>query len=373
MARFDTLTRVSDGTTLKADLDRGISLPASWYTDPALMDRERERIFRRAWQYVGHAEQVPCVGDFFACVVADVPVVVVRSEAGLRAFVNVCRHRRHLVASGSGNRRTLQCPYHAWTYDLGGRLRAAPRAQHEAGFELDDYPLLPVALDTWGPFLFVNLDVGARALANDLGQLPSIVAGSGLVLEELRFHDREEWRAEANWKVMIENFLECYHCPVQHPGFSTVVDVDEDAYALEAHGSFSSQVAPVRRSALEGGGRKPAYDVRGAVTQAQYHHLWPNFTLSINPGHPNLSLDVFVPLGPERTGGFSEHWFGADVPERARREMIDFNRQVSGEDDRLTDSVQRGLRAGVPARGRFLTRSEHLIVHFQKLVIDALL
>jgi hypothetical protein len=150
------------------------------------------------------------------------------------------------------------------------------------------------------------------------------------------------------------------------------VDVDEDAYALEAHGWFSSQVAPVRRSALEGRGRKPAYDVRGAVTQAQYHHLWPNFTLSINPGHPNLSLDVWVTAGPERTRGFSEHWFGPDVPEAARREMIDFNRQVSREDDRLTDSVQRGLRAGLPARGRFLTRSEHLIIHFQKLILQAL-
>ncbi len=363
---------VSDVAALKADLDRGISLPASWYTDPALMEHERERIFRRAWQYVGRAEQVARVGDFFSATVADVPVVVVRGERELRAFVNVCRHRRHEVVTGAGNRRTLQCPYHAWTYDLDGRLRAAPRSQNEAAFDLADYPLLSAAVGTWGPFVFVNLDAGARPLAHYLGDLPSIVAGGSLTLEQLQFQDREDWQASANWKVMIENFLECYHCPVQHPGFSTVVDVDEDTYVLEAHGWFSSQVAPVRRAALEGRGRKPAYDARGAVTQAQYHYLWPNFTLSINPGHPNLSLDVWVPAGPERTRGFSEHWFGPDVPEVARREMIDFNRQVSREDDRLTDSVQRGLRAALPARGRFLTRSEHLIVHFQKLVLDAL-
>src|SRR5262245_55730756 len=180
-----------------------MSRPASWYTDPTLVDRENERIFRRAWQYAGRAEQVASVGDFFACAAADVPIVVVRSEAGLRAFVNVCRHRRHLVVSGAGNRRTLQCPYHAWTYELDGRLRAAPRAQHETGFELDDYPLLPAAIDTWGPFVFVNVDAGASGLGNHLGRLPSIIAGSGLVLEQLRFHDREDWRAEANWKVMI--------------------------------------------------------------------------------------------------------------------------------------------------------------------------
>ena len=363
---------MDDVTALRRDLDRGMSLPASWYTDPALVTLEGDHIFRRAWQYVGRVEQVARVGDFFTATVAAVPVVIVRGEKGLGAFVNVCRHRRHEVVAGSGNRRTLQCPYHAWTYDLEGCLRAAPRSQNEPGFELKDYPLLPVALDTWGPFVFATLQAGLRPLAHYLGGLPSIVAGSGLILDHLQLHDREEWQADANWKVMIENFLECYHCPIQHPGFSTVVDVDEDTYALQPHDWFSSQVAPVRRSALEGGGRKPAYDVRGAVTQAQYHYLWPNLTLSINPGHPNLSLDVWMPAGPERTRGFSEHWFGPEVPETARREMIDFNRQVSREDDRLTDSVQRGLRAGLPARGRFLTRSEHLIVHFQELVLNAL-
>jgi choline monooxygenase len=357
---------------LRADLERGLSLPASWYTDPAIAERERERIFRRGWQYVGRAEQVARVGDFFTGTAGDVPLVIVRGDGGLRAFVNVCRHRRHEVVSGAGNRRTLQCPYHAWTYGLDGRLRGAPRSQHEPGFDPADYPLLPAALDTWGPLVFASADAGARPLADYLGGLPAIIAGSGLALDQLQLHEREEWQGEANWKVMIENFLECYHCPVQHPAFSAVVDVDEDSYALEPHGWFSSQVAPVRPSALEGRGRRPAYDVRGAITQAQYHFVWPNLTLSINPGHPNLSLDVWQPAGPERTRGFSEHWFSPDVPEAARREMMAFNRQVSREDDRLTDSVQRGLRAGLPSRGRFLARSERLLVHFQNLVLSAL-
>lgn len=178
--------------------------------------------------------------------------------------------------------------------------------------------------------------------------------------------------ADANWKVMIENFLECYHCPVQHPSFSTVVDVDEHTYSLRASEWFSSQVAPVRRSALEGRGRKPPYDARGAVTQAQYHYLWPNFTVSINPGHSNLSVDVWIPDGPERTRGFSEHWFGPDVPEQFIREVIEFNTLVGAEDDRLTNSVQRGLRAGLPAQGRFLVKSEHLVIHFQQLVLAAM-
>src|SRR5262249_27439912 len=146
--------------------------------------------------------------------------------------------------------------------------------------------------------------------------------------------------------------------------------VDPDIYSLRAYEWFSSQVAPVRSEVLEG--KKAAYDPRGTVTQAQYHFLWPNFTLNINPGHPNLSLDVWLPDGPERTRGFSEQCFGPDVPEDFARELSAFNEQVAAEDDALTDSVQRGLRSGLPAQGRFLLRSEHLVVHFQKQVLSAL-
>ncbi len=142
---------------------------------------------------------------------------------------------------------------------------------------------------------------------------------------------------------------------------------------LQPHDWFLSQVAPVRSAVLEGTSKKElAYDARGAVTQSQYHFLWPNFTININPGHPNLSVDVWVPDGPGRTRGFSEHYFGAGVPEGFVRDLIAFNDQVGVEDDALTDSVQRGLRAGVPAQGRFLVQSEQLVIHFQKMVHSAL-
>src|SRR3954453_1352982 len=115
--------------TLAADLDRGISLPSSWFTDPAITALEQERIFRRSWQYVGRAEQVAQVGDYLTGTVGGIPIVVVRAEHGLNALINVCRHRRHEVMSGTGNRKLLQCPYHAWTYELDGRLRTAPRCE----------------------------------------------------------------------------------------------------------------------------------------------------------------------------------------------------------------------------------------------------
>jgi phenylpropionate dioxygenase-like ring-hydroxylating dioxygenase large terminal subunit len=361
-------------TGLAGDLDRGFSLPATWYTDPAIVDLERERIFRRHWQYVGRTAQVAEVGDFFTGLTGgDLPVVVVRSEDGLQAFVNVCRHRRHEVMSGAGNRKALQCPYHAWTYGLDGRLKSAPRSEREEGFDKEDFPLLAVQVDTWGPWVFVNPDIGAKPLASVLGQLPQIIAQSGVDPAKLQFWQRAEWVRDANWKVMLENYLECYHCPTQHPEFSAVIDVDPDTYSLQPYEWFFSQVGPVRSAVLEGKSRKKtAYDARGAVTESQYHLLWPNFTININPGYPNLSVDVWMPYGPGRTRGFSEQYFGADVPEDFAREMMAFDYQVGTQDDALTDSVQRGLRAGVPEQGRFLIESEQLVIRFQRLVLSAL-
>jgi phenylpropionate dioxygenase-like ring-hydroxylating dioxygenase large terminal subunit len=361
-------------SNLAEDLDQGFSLPASWYTDPAIVELERERIFMRSWQYVGRTAQVTEVGDYFTATVLDLPVVVVRGEQGLRAFLNVCRHRRHLVMSGAGNKKVMQCPYHAWTYGLDGCLRAAPRSDREQGFDKGDFPLLPLRLDTWGPWIFVNVDPEAEPLERILGQLPSIVAQSGLDPTQLRFWHRKEWEVrDANWKAMLENYLECYHCPTQHPGFSAIIDVDPDTYALQPHEWFLSQIGPVRQAALDGTTKKElAYDPHGPLAQSQYHFLWPNITISINPGFPNLSIEVWHPDGPGRTRGFSEQYFGPDVPEDFAREMMAFDDQVGAEDDALTDSVQRGLRAGIPVQGRFLVESEQLVIRFQRMVLSAL-
>ncbi len=118
-------------TDLAGDLEHGFSLPASWYTDPAILELERERIFLRTWQYVGRIAQVEDVGDYFTATLFDLPVVVVRSENGLRAFVNVCRHRRHLVMSGAGNKKDLLFPFHALSYGIDGRLREVPLSDRE--------------------------------------------------------------------------------------------------------------------------------------------------------------------------------------------------------------------------------------------------
>lgn len=361
-----------DPESLLAALDRGESLPAHWYTDAAITAREIEKIFRKTWNYIGPAKELANRGDYITGYVGEVPVVVIRNESGLAGFVNVCRHRRHEVMKGRGNSKIMQCGYHAWTYDLAGCLKGAPRSAAEPNFKLADYPLLPLRVESLGPWVFVNLDAQAKSLTSYFGDLLKIVEGSGVQLESLELYNREEWNANANWKTMLENYLECYHCAVAHPGFSAAIDVKPENYDLTMHGWFASQLGDVRQSALEGKTSIKIYDVRGEVTQSQYHLLWPNITININPGFPNLSIDVWVPDGPNLAKGFSEQYFGPGVSENFAKDLIAFNKQVGHEDDVLTNSVQRGLIGGLPDRGRFLTNSEHLCIHFQRLVVQAL-
>jgi choline monooxygenase len=331
-----------------------VTNPWSWYSDREVWEREQERVFRPSWQYVGHAGMVERPGDFFTSRAGRIPVVVTRAEDGpTRAFVNVCRHRGSTIAEGAGNRRTLQCPYHAWTYGLDGRLRAAPRAD----FDVEGVGLEPVRLEGWGPFLFVNVDVEAESLADWLGAVPAQVSALGLDVDALRFHHRSEWSVEANWKIVAENFLECYHCAVAHPGFSKLVDVSPDAYRLEVGRLHSTQIGPARDGAR----------------RSQFHFVWPNTGINVFPGEPNLSIGPFLPAAADRTDRFLDYFFGPDVGETWITDLLELDDEVGREDTALVERVQLGAGSGAIAEGRLLGDAERLVAHFQGLVREALI
>jgi phenylpropionate dioxygenase-like ring-hydroxylating dioxygenase large terminal subunit len=341
------------------------TLPWSWYSDPEVLRRESERIFARAWQYAGHSGQVPEDGSYFASVAGQIPVVVTRAREGrLRAFLNVCRHRGHVVASGEGRRETLQCPYHAWTYGLDGALRSAPRADREPGFDFDELGLQEIAVDAWGPFVFVNPDVDAAPLADALGDVPARLAEI-VDVGALAFRFRSGFELEANWKIACENFLECYHCAVAHPGFTAAVDVSLDSYRLEAHGLTSSQLGPLRENGH-------SFLADGEIPRSQFHFLWPNFGINVFPGRANVSCGPILPIGPERTMRFLDYFFAPDVEQAWIDELIAFDDQIGREDTALVEGVQRGVRSGVLAEGRLLTESEQLVAQFQRLCAEAL-
>jgi choline monooxygenase len=342
------------------------TLPWSWYTDPAAYRLEQEHIFRRFWQYVGRTDEVGEPGSFHATRAADVPVVLVRDrDETLRAFLNVCRHRGSLVCEGSGKRETLQCPYHAWTYRLDGTLLKAPRSEREGGIE-EGFGLIQLALETWGPFVFVNPDPDAPPLSEFLENIPERIAAAGVDVDTLRFHSRGEGEYEANWKICTENFLECYHCPVAHPGFSAAMDVSPDAYLLETSRWRASQTSPPRPDP------RASYDLSGTVEQGHFHYVFPSTVINVMPGQPNLSIGPIVPLAPERTYRFLDYLVAPGAEERWIAEMLAFDAQVGAEDRTLVERVQQGVRSGVLDEGRLLPQSERLVAHFHELVVQAL-
>jgi choline monooxygenase len=342
------------------------TLPYRWYTDPDVLTAERAELFAPAWHYGGHLGLVAEPGSYFTCRAGDVPVVVVRDRDGvLRALVNVCRHRGAEVVSGAGRCTTLQCHYHAWTYGLDGALHAAPRAAAD-DLDREALGLSAAAVDTWGPFVFVHAGASPpRSLADALGPLPGIVAGGGLDVDALAFHHRSHYTLEANWKVLVENFLECYHCAVAHPGFSDVIDVDEEAYRLESHPTFASHYARVRERP-----RGSHYDTTGL--DGQFHLVWPALKVNVMPGRANLSIGPLTPVAPGRTEGVLDYFFAADEDPAWIADFMALDDQVGAEDRALVESVQRGMASDAITHGELLLPSEELIAAFQRWVADGL-
>jgi choline monooxygenase len=329
-----------------------LTLPFAWYSDEEQLRRERALIFARTWQYGGRADQVAEPGSYLATDAGGVPILVTRDRDGeLRAFVNVCRHRGAVLMDGCGSRNTLQCHYHAWTYDLDGSLRNAPRSDRESGFENGDWSLLPASVGTWGPFLFVNPNPAAVPLAEHLGELPSILARD-IDIEAIEFHSRVEFGANANWKIVVENFLECYHCPTAHPSFSEAVDVHPDRYLLEAYPTFAAQFAQAKQTGERG----------------QFHLLFPNTGLNVFPGPANLSIGPIAPAGPGRTDRYLDYFFAPGLDAEWLTEFFAFDDQVGREDSVLVESVHRGMASGMVDRGRLLLNAEPLLAAFQRWV-----
>ncbi len=344
------------------------TLPYDWYTDATVLRLEQDRLFGRSWQYAARLDQVAEPGQLTTAWAGMLPVLLARGRDGeLRCFVNVCRHRGHVLCDGDARRESIQCPYHAWTYGLDGSLRSAPRADREPGFDRSELGLVPVSVDTYGPFVFVNPDADPEPLVDALGSLPAILAEGGIDVDALAFHKRAESDEYAcNWKICVENYLECYHCAVAHPSLAKAIDVSPDAYGLEIRDRLATQIGPARNG---GGG---VYDAAGEVERGQFHFLFPSTVVNVMPGRPNLSIGPIVPRSPERTYRFLDYFVAPDVDEWWLADYLALDDAVGAEDRVLVESVQRGIASRALATGFLLPESEKLIAHFQSLVVEAL-
>ena len=354
------------------DPTRSMSLHADAYTEPRWHEIEQREIFARTWQWVGHIESLRDPGSYTALDVAAMPVVLVRGHDGeLRAFYNVCQHRAHELLAGSGRTDSIVCPYHGWTYELTGRLAQARRTSDVVGFDRSSVCLREIGVEEFGGFVYVNLDPGAVSLAEQSEGLGAEIARCAPDVEELTHVRRIHYDIASNWKNVVDNFLECYHCHVAHPDFVTLVEMD--TYRVATHGIYSSQMARAGYS------DNAAYDVAGStVKDLAVWWVWPNTCLMRYPGRGNFSVMQMVPAGPERTLETLDFYLETTELTEADEESIRYMDEVlQPEDIGLVESVQRGMRTPAFTQGRLVCDpggsglSEHAVHHFHGLVLDA--
>jgi choline monooxygenase len=354
--------------TFEPDLATAQTLPAAWYRGEETLAREQERVFGTTWQLVGHVDQVRIPGDYFTCRVADEEIVITRGAHGqLHALSNVCRHRAGPVARGSGNRKSLQCAYHGWTYGLDGALLTTPEWNGVKCFERAQMGLPSLRVETWGPFLFVNLSAGSPPLLEVLGSIPEETRE--LPLESMSLFKKVDYEVACNWKVYVDNYLEGYHLPMVHPGLFK--ELDYNRYKVETARWHSKQHAPIREKKEDSLYKRNLPP--GAAPEALYYWVFPNMMLNLYPD--NLQTNVIIPLGPERTLTRFE-WYVLDpnspgVAEEFARSFA-FSDQVQQEDITICEAVQRGLRSRTYDHGRFSVERENGVHHFHGLLAEHL-
>jgi choline monooxygenase len=356
-----------------ADLAQAQTMPSRWYTDPRFLEAEKPGVFWRTWQPVGRTDMVARPGDYFTCEVTGEPLVVTRGADGaLRAFYNVCAHRAGPVALGKGNRRSLQCRYHGWTYGLDGRLLAAPEFEGVANWQREEVCLQPVRVVEWGPFVFVNLDADAPDFMAVYGAIDAEIRRKGFDIGRMRAMERRDYDIACNWKVYVDNYLEGYHVPVAHPGLYRELDYEQ--YRVDTFRYYSSQYAPIR-PAKDGDvqGRDRRYVRTEDEAEALYYWIFPNVMLNIYPD--NMSINIILPLSHERTLTIFEWYFeepGTGAGWESMQQTIAFSDEIQQEDIVICETVQKGLQSRAYDRGRFSVKRENGVHHFQALVHEFL-
>lgn len=333
------------------ELSNASTLPASWYHDPGVFERERHAIFAREWQVVARSDQVARSGAYLAADLGGWPLVVVRGEDGvLRGFHNVCRHRAGpLVWDGDGQCSRFVCRYHGWSYALDGSLTSARDFGNAAEFDAADFGLHPVQVGEWRSLVFAVLDPGAPPLTEALAGLDA--AARPFPMEDFTFTAETVHDVAANWKTYADNYHEGYHVPVVHPGLNR--EVDATRYRVEVDGPLYVHTVPTRDGAVNAG-----------------CWLWRHPGLALNLYPDGMNVERWLPVSPTRTR--LVYWYFFRDPDTAEAaEVVKMSSEITAEDVRICEAVQRNLGAGIYRTGRLSPRHENAVFDFQQRVRSA--
>ena len=363
-------------------------IPARHYYAPDLYDGERERIFGCCWRYVGHSSQFARAGDYLTLKVADEDLFVIRGRDGaLRAFYNVCQHRAARLLDGSGNCPGLiTCPFHSWAYDLEGFLRGAANADQVAGFRNEDFSLEPVRVDVFAGFVFVNLDAGAASLVSQAAELESLLRRFCPQIEKLELAAAQEYLVEANWKVVVDNFIESYHLKLSGPAHKAFTDlVDCASYQVVIHGGPDSPIYLwSSHVARPGPNKTKVYDytdtIRFGVNNDCLHvHLFPDIGFLLLPGPDLMVAFITAPAGPESCHQLIQYFTpSGEIAGAAKAAMDYFSLVLGPEDNELCRRVQCGVKSRGYRAGRLMVDasrsgiSEHAVERFHAQILARL-
>lgn len=337
----------------RAALNEASTIPASWYVDARIAKLETETVFSKNWQMVGRASDVEKPGQFITTSVAGEPIVVVRGSDGtLRAFYNVCRHHAAaVVTEACGQASILRCPYHGWNYGLDGSLKGMPEFEGVKNFERQQNGLVPVKVEVWEKFIFINLDENSPSLTEFLGGLIKRVAPLGV--GRLHYFESRVYDIHCNWKVFVDNFLDGgYHVPHLHKGLNSVLDYKK--YTIENEDRYCLQSSPMVTSSDESSGT--AATRRG--DRAWYFWQYPNLMINCYEGY--MDTNLVLPVDVDHCRVIFDFYF-SDIGDAARvynEQSVATGAGVQEEDLDICDSVQRGLKSRAYGAGRLSARRE---------------
>jgi choline monooxygenase len=336
----------------RAPLSQASTIPAAWYVDPRISELERVSVFSKTWQLVARTDQVQAPGQFVSSTVAGEPIVVVRGNDGvLRAFYNVCRHHAAaVVTQPCGQVALLHCPYHGWNYGLDGSLKGMPEFEGVENFDRAQNGLVPIRVETWECFVFINLDHHAAPLVEFLGGLVKRVAPVGIA--KLHYFDRRTYNINCNWKVFVDNFLDGgYHVPHLHQGLNSVLDYKQ--YTIENEDRYCLQSSPMVASEEDA--------ATGAVRKGdRAWYFWQHPNLMINCYAGYMDTNLVIPVDVDHCHVIFDFYF-ADVTEASREyneQSVNVGNRVQEEDLGICEDVQRGLKSRAYRAGRLSVRRE---------------
>ena len=328
------------------DIAKTRTLPAYYYTDPAVLEIERRELFFRTWQFACFVQELKRPGSFVTMSIFDQELFLVRgNDGGIRAFYNVCVHRGHPLVEGRGEKARLICPYHAWMYDLTGQLVGVRRGEGTTEVSKSNISLTEVRVDRILDLVFVNLDPDAEPLETYAAGLAEDIAARIPGLDKFVVREgagpQRTMPMRCNWKAIVDNYLECYHCETAHPTFCDMFQ------ACNVTHTFSKNHM-LQHLPSAGKSETMAYpiDLENDLLDGNFWFLFPNTTIGQSPGTPSLFVSSVIPEGPETATRRGYSIVAPDYDEERDRARQEFAMTyVVAEDVALCEAVQRGMRS----------------------------